>query len=228
MIFQRHQPERGDDKQPQPARGDPSRRGRLHSRGDQSLRQRDQQLGHNLNANVTAPGESSRQWIRLDPSGHACEMHDAWPTLVEVGMTPHISVYAKGDAKTSQMAWVLDIRASGGGLALRLLKIVALGLRILPWEVLSVVAKPGFRPPSLVGKKESRAQAHMQTITLEIMQLIKLRIVPIISMSVLLWHPLSGNGAELGALADDQVGCLITGNAADLPGCHPPPGMELN
>jgi hypothetical protein len=31
-----------------------------------------------------------------------------------------------------------------------------------------------------------------------------------------------------GAPADDQVGCLITGNAADLPGCPPPPGMELN
>src|ERR1035437_2354848 len=30
------------------------------------------------------------------------------------------------------------------------------------------------------------------------------------------------------APADDQVGCLITGNAADLPGCPPPPGMELN
>ena len=39
--------------------------------------------------------------IRLDRGGHACKMHDAWAALMQVAMTPHISVHTKGDAKTS-------------------------------------------------------------------------------------------------------------------------------
>jgi hypothetical protein len=188
-----------------------------------------QQLGHNLNANVTAPGESSRQRIRLDRSGQACKMHDAWPALVQVAVTPHISVHTKGDAKTSQMAWIQDIRASGIRLALHLLTtIIAPGLCTLLWEVLSVVAKLGFRTPSLVGTGVTRTRTYTnynardyatyQTENCPNHQHVRSAVA-----SVFRKRSRTGDTP-----ADDQAGCLITGNAADLPGCPPPPGMELN
>lgn len=93
--------------------------------------------------------------------------------------------------KGTELVWIQDIRASGVRLALHLLTIIALGT--LLWEVLPVVAKLGFRTPSLVDTGVTRTGPYT-TLTLEMMQ----RITKAIAMTLTTPNPCNHAASDSG------------------------------